>query len=161
MKPIHLLAILLCISVQPRAQHSLKDSNSFYFRNQLHLQTPAVFLNAAGLKANAGDTNMAVHYIIKAATLGLKDTLLITNDSLFQFVTQRKEWRQIKEIILHNAGSSPGQNNSPVVFLEQEAVIARPLSLKANKYHNNWFRVFTNSYQLPLKSRLWPDNFDC
>lgn len=161
MKPINLLAILLCISVQLRAQHSLKDSNSFYFRNQLHLQTPAVFLNAAGLKANTGDTTMAVHYIIKAATLGLKDTLLITNDSLFQFVTQRKEWRQIKEIILHNAGSNPGQNNSPVVFLEQEAVIVRPLSLKANKYHNNWCRVFTSSYQLPLKSRLWPDNFDC
>jgi hypothetical protein len=161
MKPIHLLALLICITVQSWAQHSLKDSNSFYFRNQLHLQTPAVFLNAASLKTHTGDTAMAVHYIIKAATLGLRDTLLITNDSLFQFLIQRKEWRQIREIILLNAGNTPAQNNSAVVFVDQAAVKVRPLPLQANKYNNSWLKVFTSSYHIPLKSRVWPDNFDC
>jgi hypothetical protein len=123
MKLTYLLALLLCSAGQLLAQQSPADSNSFYYRNQLHLQTPAVFLNAAKIKANAGDTAMAIHYIIKAATLGLTDTLLITNDTQVQFVAQRKEWPRIKDVIIDNAS----QNSAPVIpataAIQQAAIV--------------------------------------
>jgi len=122
MKLIYLLALLLCSAVQLLAQQSSPDSNSFYTRNQLHLETPAVFLNAARIKANAGDTAMSIHYIIKAATLGLTDTLLITNDIQVQFVAKRKEWPRIKNVIIENAI----RHSAPVIpataFFQQAAI---------------------------------------
>ncbi|MBL7748954.1 MAG: hypothetical protein JNM19_16060 [Chitinophagaceae bacterium] len=121
-KLTYLLVVLLCSAVQVLAQRSSADSNSFYTRNQLHLETPAVFLNAARIKANAGDTAMSVHYIIKAATLGLTDTLLITNDSEVQFVAQRKEWPRIRNVIIENASRHSAPVMPATAFFQQAAV---------------------------------------
>ncbi len=88
----------------------------FYYRNHLYLQTPSVLLNAAGLKAAAKDTAASIAYITKAAKAGLFDTGFITAVGRTSFITKRKEWSSIRNIILANAAGYASPEKMLVSF---------------------------------------------
>jgi hypothetical protein len=94
--------LLLIGSRHLQAQQSFQYNDYFHYRNHLYLQTPSVFLNAAGLKAVAKDTTASIQYMKQAAKAGLFDTTFITNNSRLQYITKRKEWDTIRQIVQHH-----------------------------------------------------------
>lgn len=105
MRRLFYLVVMIIGFQQSNAQQSFSYKDYFHYRNHLYLQTPSIFLNAAGLKAAAKDTAASVHYITQAAKAGLFDTMFITTSSRIQYITKRKEWSNIRQIILNNANS--------------------------------------------------------
>jgi Predicted Zn-dependent protease (DUF2268) len=73
-------------------------------------------LNAAGLKAVAKDTAASVRYITKAANAGLFDTMFISTNSRVNYITKRKEWVVIKQLVLNNAYSYSNPPNMQISF---------------------------------------------
>jgi hypothetical protein len=101
------------LSAQPA---SFKFDDYFYYRNHLYLNTPSVLLNAAGLKAVAGDTVAAIAYITKAAQVGLFDTMFITTNSRIKFIAKQNEWPGIRKIVLSNARRYADPENMQLSF---------------------------------------------
>lgn len=104
MKKIYLVATLLggCFTLLAQRK-DFNNDDYFYYRNHLYLNTSSILLNAAGLKATAYDTASAIAYITQAANLGLYDTMFITTSNRNSYITKRKEWPAIRQIILNNA----------------------------------------------------------
>lgn len=92
----------------------------FYYRNHQYLATPSVFLNAAGYKVLAKDTAASAHYLEQAARAGLFDTLFITTNSRIKYITSRKEWDQIRAIVLKNAAGYANPDSMTISFSDIE-----------------------------------------
>jgi Predicted Zn-dependent protease (DUF2268) len=116
MKTVFLVFLFLIGCRQLEAQQSFQYNDYFHYRNHLYLQTPSIFLNAAGLKAMAKDTAASVYYIIQAAKTGLFDTMFITTNSRIQYITKRKEWSSVKQLILNNVNSCTDPVNMHISF---------------------------------------------
>jgi hypothetical protein len=101
------------ISAQP---NTFKFDDYFYYRNHLYLKTPSVLLNAAGLKAVAKDTVAAISYILKAAEVGLFDTMFITTNNRIKFISNQKEWPSVRDKVLSNALKYADPENMQLFF---------------------------------------------
>jgi hypothetical protein len=117
MKNILLILVLCSGKLQLTAQSNPFDYNNyFYYRNHLYLNTSSVLLNAAGLKAASKDTVASLDYIQQAVAVGLFDTGYITFNSRVNFVTKRKEWKDIATRILKTAKSYADPENMQLSF---------------------------------------------
>jgi Predicted Zn-dependent protease len=111
MRKILSAAIALLVIGSLSAQSQKFSYNALlYYRTNLYLQTPSVFLSFAANRALVGDTLEAIHFLKLAVTKGMYDTEYITSDTRLNFVTKTSTWPNIRKIILHNRSiySEPG-----------------------------------------------------
>lgn len=117
MRIIYLILILCVTGQQLSAQSPAFTYNDyFYYRNHLYLNTSSVLLNAAGLKAASKDTAASIEFIKQAVAAGMFDSGYITFNSRVNFVTKRKEWKDITAGITKTAKSYADPENMQLSF---------------------------------------------
>lgn len=115
MRKLLLICCLLQVQVVLAQSTTYNYKDLLYYQHALYLRTPSVYLNAAGARAQAGDTAAAIGFIREAIALHLYDTNAVCTDNKLKFITQTRYWARLRKSILANRAGLGDPNQMQVV----------------------------------------------